>query len=123
MKRVALELGPIGGNGLGPFGDLGTKADKYSGLSGVISTVNSVVGIMTVFASIWFLFQLLYSGYEWVSAGGDSKKIATARERITHSFIGLVIVIGAWSLLAVAGQFFGYDTLIDPKSVIDKMGI
>ena len=57
MKPLALDLGPIGGNGLGPFGDLGTKADKYSGLSGVISAVNSVVGIMTIFASIWFLFR------------------------------------------------------------------
>ncbi len=125
MKILALDLGPIGGNGegLGPFGDLGTKATKTSGLAGVISAVNSVVGIMTIFASIWFLFQILYSGYEWISAGGDSKKIATSRDRITHSFIGLVIVIGAWSLLAIAGQFFGYDTLIDPTKVIDQMGI
>lgn len=114
----ATPLGTIGGPGLGPFG----AAAPTSPLGAIVDLVSSVVGVMTIFASIWFLFQILYAGYEWISAGGDTKKIASARDRITHAFMGLVIVVGSWSLLAVAGQFFGYDTLIDPN-VIDQLQI
>lgn len=124
MKQLAQNLGQIGGDtGLGPFGDIGKSGDKNLGLVSVLNAVSSVVGIMTLAASIWFLFQILYAGYEWVSAGGDTKKIGGARDRITHAFIGLVIVVGAWSLLAVAGQFFGYNTLINPDQSIQDVGI
>lgn len=106
------ELGTIGGGGegLGPF----AGKDLNEPLSTLLDYVSSIIGIMTIFASIWFLFQILYAGYEWISAGGDTKKIADSRSRFTHAFMGLVIVVGAWSLLAVAGQFFGYNTLVDP---------
>lgn len=113
------ELGTIGGTGLGPFGSGQVGATP---LADILDLVSSVIGFMTVVAGIWFLFQILYSGYEWTSAGGDTKKIAGARERITHAFMGFVIVVGAWSLLAVAGQFFGYNTLVDP-TVLDTLPI
>lgn len=106
------DLGTIGGSGegLGPFAGKTLTAP----LATLLDYISSIIGIMTIFASIWFLFQILYTGYEWISAGGDTKKIADARSRLTHAFMGLVIVVGAWSLLAIAGQFFGYNTLVDP---------
>jgi hypothetical protein len=118
MKLIAqagTNLGTIGGNGAG----LGPFAGKTlsSPLGSILDYVSSIVGIMTIFASIWFLFQILYAGYEWISAGGDTKKIASSRDRITHAFMGLTIVVGSWSLLAVAGQFFGYNTLVDPNAL------
>lgn len=110
------QLGTIGGTGdeLGPFGKAGANANP---LGNILNLISSVVGFMTIAACIWFLFQILYSGYEWTSAGGDTKKIADARSRMTHAFMGMVIVVGAWSLLAVTGQFFGFNTLVDPNVV------
>lgn len=112
MEKVFAEsLGTIGGGSggeLGPFAGK-TISNPIDTLTGYIS---SIVGMLTIFASIWFLFMLLFAGYEWISAGGDAKKVASARDRITHAFVGLVIVVGAWSLLAVVGQFFGFDTLM-----------
>jgi len=118
-------LGTIGGGGLGPFGALkfgGGQAGAVTALSKITSTVSAIVGFMTVAAGIWFLFELLFGGYEWISAGGDAKKLQAARERLTHGFMGLIIIIGAWSLLAVTGQFFGYDILItNPGALIQQM--
>lgn len=116
MKQLAgTSLGTIGD---GSTGELGPFAGKTlsTPLATLLDYVSSIIGVMTIFASVWFLFQILYAGYEWISAGGDTKKIASSRDRITHAFIGLVIVVGSWSLLAVAGQFFGYNTLVDPTS-------
>lgn len=123
MKYLAVvSKTPLGTIGSDSTGELGPFAGKTlnSPLSTLLDYVSSIVGVMTIFASIWFLFQILYAGYEWISGGGDTKKIAGARDRITHAFMGLVIVVGAWSLLAIAGQFFGYNTLVDPN-VFDNL--
>lgn len=118
-RLLAQSLGTIGGSGdeLGPFGKGST------GLPDILKLVSSVVGFMTIVACIWFLFQILLAGYEWTSAGGDTKKIADGKNRITHAFMGLVIVVGAWSLLAVTGQFFGFNTLVDPTQVMEQLQI
>lgn len=113
-------MGEIGGSGLGPFGYIG-NATKGDGIVGVVSTVSSIIGFMTIAAAIWFLFQVLYGGYQWLSSGGDSKQLQGARDRLTHAFIGLTIVIGAWALLAIAAAFFNAPGLLDPASVINDI--
>jgi hypothetical protein len=117
------KLGQIGGEGLGPFGDIGAFSDKYLAATGIINGISSLIGFLTIVGAIWFLFQILFAGYQWITAGGETKKLTEARDRIVHAFIGLVIVIAAWSLLAVVGQFFGFNSLINPKDVIDKATI
>ena len=118
LAQGKVELGTFGS---GSKGELGPFAGQSlsSPLTTLVDYVSSIVGVMTIFASIWFLFNILYAGYEWISAGGDTKKVAGARDRITHAFMGLVIIVGAWSLLAVAGQFFGYNTLVSPDALRD----
>jgi hypothetical protein len=116
------DLGTIGGSGLGPFGNQ-NLSDSAIGATNVVNAVSSIIGIMTTAASIWFLLQVLFGGYEWMAAGGDTKKIENARSRITNAFIGIIIVVGSWSLLAVTGQFLGFDTLVNPTKFIDSVGI
>ncbi len=117
-----LHLGPIGGSGLGPFSTIGSSNNGSAGITGVADLVSSVIGILTVVASVWFLLNILFGGYEWMSAGGDSKKIGEARDHITHAFIGLVIVVGAWALTATAGQFFGFS-ILDPAKLFGTLPI
>ena len=122
MKLLALTTTPLGnisGEGLGPFG----AAPATSGTAAVnqiTTVVSSVVGFMTIVASIWFLFQLLFGGYEWISSGGDTKKLASARQRIMNGFFGLIIVIAAWAIVAVVGQFLGYD-ILNPAANIGNL--
>jgi hypothetical protein len=114
-------MGSISGGGLGPFGQ-NPASSGTTALTQITGVVSSVIGFMTVLAGIWFMFQLLIGGYEWISSGGDAKKLETARNRLSHAFIGLIIVVGSWALLAVAGQFFGYDILLsNPGTVINQL--
>ncbi len=129
MKLLAASggqgLGTIGGGGLGAFGNVnfgGGQAGGVTALSKVADTVSAIVGFMTVTAGIWFMFQLLAGGYEWINSGGDTKKLQSARDRITHGFFGLTIIIGAWALLAITGQFLGFDILIgNPGTIIQQL--
>lgn len=112
--------GTIGeGGGLGPFGGIALSGE--GAMEKVVDTISAIVGFMTICAAIWFLFQILYGGYQWLSSGGDSKQLASARDRLTHAFIGLTIVVGAWALLAMVSAFFGTEAFINPASMIDKI--
>jgi hypothetical protein len=120
-------LGTIGGGGLGPFGAIkfgGGQAGAVTALSKITATVSAIIGFMTIAAGIWFMFQLLAGGYEWISSGGDTKKLQSARDRMSHGFFGLIIIIGAWALLSVTGQFLGYDILLtNPGALIQQLQI
>jgi hypothetical protein len=119
LAQNSEKIGQIGGTGLGPFGNLGASGDKLAGINGIVNGVSSIIGLLTIIAAIWFLFQILFAGYQWISAGGDPKQLQSARDRIVHAFIGIVIVIAAWSMLALVGQFMGFNSLIDPNQVIN----
>lgn len=122
-----VDLGTIGGGkGLGPFGEIAGQlaGDKYLGLIKVTQAVSSVIGVMTVAAAIWFILIFLTGGFYWMTSSGDKTKLHEARERINNALIGLIIVVASWSILALAGQFFGYDIVIShPRTIIDQLFI
>lgn len=124
------ELGNIGGEGLGPFGNIGEGlsgsgvAGGTKGLMAVTGAVSSVIGVMTVAAAIWFIFQFMTGGFYWITSAGDKAKLNEARDRIQNAFIGLIVVVAGWAVLALAGQFLGYDIVINkPGDVIDQLNI
>lgn len=122
-----IDLGTIGGGkGLGPFGEItgSLASDNYLGLIKVTQAISSVIGVMTIAAAIWFILIFLTGGFYWMTSSGDKAKLHEARERISNALIGLIIVVAGWSILALAGQFFGYDIVIqDPRAIIDQLFI
>ena len=119
-------LGTIGGEGLGPFGttNFTGQAGGVLALTKITGAISSIVGFMTIAGSLWFLFQLLFGGYEWISSAGDAKKLTSARQRIMNGFFGLTIVIASWIIIAVVGQFFGFDILVgNPGAIIQQLKI
>ena len=118
MKLLAqTSLGSIGGSGLGPFGE-----SAGDGLTGITKLVSSVIGFMTTIAGIWFLFQFIIGGFSWISAGGDKAKLLASRDKLTNAFIGLVVVVAGWAILALAGTFLGVDfTISNPGTLIQQL--
>jgi len=118
------QLGNISGEGLGPFGETPfSKLDGARALNNITTAVSSIIGVMTIAASMWFLFQLTVGGIAWMTSGGDKAQLTQARDRITNAFVGLIIVVAGWSILALAGQFFGWGDILVPSSVIEKLRI
>ncbi|MFZ5845725.1 MAG: hypothetical protein ACOY0S_04705 [Patescibacteria group bacterium] len=120
LAQNPTELGKIGGEGLGPF----AKADftPTGSLQAITRAISSVIGIMTIAAAIWFIFQFTIGGFSWITAGGDKGKLEEAQRRLNNAFIGLVVVVAGWAILALAGQFFGYDIIIsDPGRLIEQL--
>jgi hypothetical protein len=116
-----LPLGNISGNGLGPVANVVDQTDALTKISTIVS---AVVGLLTVAAGIWFIFQFLIGGYTWLSSMGDKHRLEEARNRIVNALIGLVIIIGAYGLISLVGTFFGWDILIkDPGTIMTQLQI
>ena len=107
---AAKDLGTIGkGPGFGPWvGPITVGDDPAVILSRIIS---NALGVMTIGAGLYFLFQVIIAGYNYMNAAGDKARIENAGRKLTNSLIGLAIVIAAYGLLALIGTFLGIEFL------------
>ena len=133
MKKILLAqltkitLPPIGGDDLGPFGkpnqwgeDEGGATKALQSFTGVIS---NIIGVLTIVAGIWFMFQFITAGISWISAGGNKESVAGAQSRMRNALIGMVVVVAAWAIVGLMGNLLGIDILIqDPGRLIEQLG-
>lgn len=118
LAQVPADLGPIGtGPGFGPF-----TADQVSGnpLIAITKVVSTVIGIITVSAGIYFLFQLLIGAFTWMTSSGDKGKLTQAQDRMVHSVIGLIIVVAAYAIVSIVGGLLGFD-ILNPQNLLEVL--
>ena len=114
---AAKDLGTIGkGPGFGPWvGPITVGDDPAVILSRIIS---NALGVMTIGAGLYFLFQVIIAGYNYMNAAGDKARIENAGRKLTNSLIGLAIVVAAYGLLGILGTFLGIKFL-EVGSILD----
>lgn len=50
----------------------------------------------------------MWGAIEWITAGGDSAKVGKARDKITQSVVGLIVLVASFTLIGLISQvFFG----------------
>jgi hypothetical protein len=119
VLAAGTSLGKIEGEGLGPFAK--TVSGGAGALKNITTGISGVIGFLTVCAAIWFFIQFLIGGLAWISSAGDKTKLNEARDRLTNAFIGLLVVVAGWAILAIAGQFFGWTDILAPAGLIEKI--
>ncbi len=81
--------------------------EKGGGVIGLIIT--RAVSAMFLFAFIMAFFYLITGAMHWITSAGDKTKLEEARNRITHSIIGIIVVAATWAIMTLTGQFVGMD--------------
>ncbi len=71
--------------------------------------ISSGIQAVIVIAGLITFIYLVWGGIEWLTSGGDKAKYEAARGRITAAVIGLVIVIAAWAIMSLIGNFLGIN--------------
>lgn len=70
----------------------GTDEFSMSKLIGqVISVFISLLGVI-------FVVLIIFAGYNWMTAAGDSGKVDKAKETLWRAVIGLIITVGAYAI-------------------------
>ncbi|MFA6304627.1 MAG: pilin [Patescibacteria group bacterium] len=60
--------------------------------------VGQVVGMVLSVFGVVFFGLVVYSGFQWMSAGGNEEWVTKAKDRIIRASIGLGIVMMSWAL-------------------------
>ena len=79
--------------------------------------MSNILRLVFVVAGIFAFFNFIIAGFQYMNAGGDSKSLTAAWDRIWQSLIGLVIIVGSFAVAALIGQvFFGR-----PEAILSPM--
>lgn len=66
----------------------GGKADETQ-LNGIIT---KVINIITVIVGIVAVIMIIFGGFKYITSGGDSNKVGSAKNTILYAVVGLVVV-------------------------------
>jgi hypothetical protein len=110
-------LGTIGeGEGFGKW--IPASAESAANLFSKI--ISNTIGVMTIFAGVWFIFQFITGAYGWLSAGSDKNAIQQAQQRLTNAFIGLVVIVAAYSITWLFGKLLGFE-ILQPQEILKNL--
>lgn len=70
-----------------------------------------VTGLLALGGTTLFI-MLLSAGFKFLTSGGDQKGIESAKNTITNSILGLVLLASSFLILRIIGQFTGTGTTI-----------
>ena len=86
----------------------------YQPISGITVFLTNILRLVFVGAGIYAFFNLVVAGFQYMSAGGDTKLLQAAWARIWQSLMGLVLIVGSFALAAL----FGYLIFGDPGFIL-----
>ena len=110
MKRILLTLLMIIGIGTGvvalntPTVFADAKAEVCNGVNavaggtgctgdaGINNLITTIITIFSWIVGVLAVIMIIYAGFLYVSSGGDSGKISTAKNTLIYAIIGVVIV-------------------------------
>ena len=70
------------------------KEDKtnYCPASKLNTLIKNVVNILSMIVGVAAVIMIIYGGFRYVTSGGDSGSVTTAKNTILYALIGLVVV-------------------------------
>jgi hypothetical protein len=77
--------------------NFGRKAG-FSPEASLSSVIPAIIGVFLGLLGIIFVILIIYAGYNWMTAAGDSDKVDKAKETLQRAIIGLVITVSAYAI-------------------------
>lgn len=76
---------------------------------GIVNFASLLLRIFTIIAGMFFMFNLIWAGYLFLSAGSDAGQFNKFKEMLYYSLIGLIVIAAAYMVAGVAGLFLFGD--------------
>ena len=91
------------GDAAGLLTDAGTSAN-LSNKSDIGSTIKVIVGAILALVGTIFLIMMVYAGFLWITAAGNSEQAEKGKTIIAQSVIGLIITLAAFAITNFVGN-------------------
>lgn len=72
----------------------------------LVSTANKTVNIFVSILVVLAVLYMVWGGFTYITAGGDSGKIGEAKNRVLFGLIGVVIMIFAVGIFNLVSSYF-----------------
>lgn len=69
--------------------------------------LGNVIGGMFIFGFIIAMIYLMTGAFHWITSGGDKASLESARGKIIHAIVGLIVLASVWAIMTLVGQFLG----------------
>ncbi len=90
------------------FGDASMPGDNPGKLQ---NTVGNIIKIVLGFLGIVMVIIVVYAGFLWMTAGGESDQVKKAKDWMLNATIGLLITIAAYTISGfIIGKIFEATT-------------
>lgn len=87
-----------------------TEGRVNSVIADGVNIISSIVGIVAV-------IMIIFGGFKYITAGGDSGKINSAQQTIIYAIVGLVIV----ALAQIIVRFVLSESTGEPEALLDVL--
>lgn len=114
--EIGNEAKGIGFGGIGPLGLIGISPEQAPKVFAQV--IGNIIGFMTVIGALWFLFQVIIAGYNWLGAGNDKQKISEAQGKLTYAVVGFGVVALAIVVVRLVATLLNIDIALDPIKVV-----
>jgi hypothetical protein len=86
---------------IAPLGSAAQTSNADFGAS-LVTIANNALNLVLLFAGIIAVFYVMYSGFQYLTAGGDGEKVKKARAGIVNAVIGIIVIVSAFLIIRVA---------------------
>lgn len=78
---------------------------------GLFLFISNIFKLAGTIGGLFFIIQVIMAGYEYITAGGDAKKVDAAWSKIWQSVLGIIIIASAFTLAGVIERITGISIL------------
>jgi len=76
-----------------------TKTDDAKTITGVDSLVTKAINILLYVVGAVSVIMIIVGGFKYVTSGGDSAGVTSAKNTILYAVIGLIVAVLAWAIV------------------------
>jgi preprotein translocase subunit SecG len=94
-----------------PLGNMeevgGTSGFSPANETTISSIAGTIVSTVLGFLGVIFLILILYAGFLWMTAQGNSDNVDKAKKLMQNAIIGLILIIAAYGIYSIAQKIIG----------------
>lgn len=73
--------------------------------------LGTLLSAVMAIAALMVLLYLMWGAIEWITSGGDKGKLESARNKITQSIIGLIVLAATLAIFMLVQNFLGISVI------------
>lgn len=113
LTPTGAECGSAIIGGVEPPSAVAAINDESGNEIGLIFFISRAITFANIVAGILVMINFVYAGFLYITGAGNASNMAKINEKMTWSFVGILLIVASYTLAAIFGiVFYGDPTFI-----------